>query len=62
MEHYLGNLNPLNPEELAGLVSVHPGYLEPLGLESGKTLRAETTDEGAKRETRKSSTKTNTKK
>jgi len=62
MERYLENLDSLDPEGLAGLVFLHSGCHEPLGLELGKTLRAETTGGGAKRETGKSSTITNTKK
>ena len=62
MEHYLENPSSLNPEELAGAVFVYSGRHEPLRLELGKTLRAETTEGGAKRETGKNSTTTNTKK
>ena len=62
MECYPENPGSLDPEGLAGLVFVHSGCHEPLGLEPGKTLRAETTEGGAKRETGKSNTTTNTKK
>ena len=62
MGRYLENPDSLNPEELAGLVFAHSGCHEPLGQELGKTLRAETTGGGAKRETGKNSTITNTKK
>lgn len=61
MERYLENQNSLDPEGLAGSVFVHSDCHEPLGLELGKTLRAETTGGGAKRETGKNSTITNTK-
>jgi hypothetical protein len=62
MERYPENPGSLDPEGLAGLVFVHSGCREPLGLEPGKTLRAETTEGGVKRETGKSNTTTNTKK
>ena len=62
MECYPENPDSLIPEGLAGPVFAHSGRHEPLGLELGRTLRTETTEGGAKRETRKSSTTTNTKK
>ena len=61
MERYLENPDSPDPEGLAGFVFVHSGCHEPLGLELEKTLRAETTEGEAKRETGKSSTTTNTK-
>jgi len=51
MERYPENPSSLNLEGLDGLVFVHSGCHEPLGLELGRTLRAETTEGGAKRET-----------
>jgi len=62
MNRYPENLGALVPEESAGFVFVHSGRHEPLGLELGKPLRTETTEGGVKRETRKGSTTTNTKK
>jgi len=61
MERYLENPNSLDPGGLVGFVFVHSGCHEPLGLELGKTLRAETTEGGAKGETGQNSTTTNTK-
>ena len=61
MECHPENPDSLVPKGLAGLVFVHSDRHEPLGLELGKTLRTETTERGSKRETRKSSTTTNTK-
>lgn len=61
MEHYLENPSSLNPGGLAGAVFVYSGRHEPLRLELGKTLRAETTEGGAKRKTGESSTTTRTK-
>ena len=49
MERNLESLNSLNPGGLDGLAFVHSSCHEPLGLELGKTLRAETTDEEVKK-------------